>query len=65
MFLLSPFPMSTTNEQSFSIADAEQLQKAQDIITMVKEQDEFTTDEADEIISFIYEKLGLSTASNE
>lgn len=57
--------MSNTNEQAFSIADAEQLEKAQNILTMIKEQDEFTTDEVDEITSFIYEKLGLSTGSNE
>lgn len=54
--------MTETNheaENPFSVVDEKQLEKAQNVITMIKEQDEFTSDEADEIIGFIYEKLGL------
>ncbi|USN56746.1 MAG: hypothetical protein H6766_07125 [Candidatus Peribacteria bacterium] len=51
--------MTTTDDQEspFAFVDQEQMNKAQNVIDMIKNQEEFTQEESDEIISFIYEKL--------
>ncbi len=52
--------MSENQENPFAVVDEKQMEKAQNIITMIKEQENFSEEEADEIISFIYEKLGFA-----